>query len=78
MISFDKNRKKVIVTMNKDFYNLDSVKKAAEAFKDAADISVSVKDKIIVSIMPDENMIDIIGYEFCNYVLSLMKNEGLV
>jgi len=79
MISIDKTKKRVIVNLNKEFYNVDSVKKAAEDFKDTSDISVSDKEAIIIIMkLKDSSYLNNIGYEFCNYVLALMKNEALV
>jgi len=65
-----------IIELNKDFYNLKAVKKTAKAYKELA--RFSIKDtgkKIEVTIKNiDEDVEDIIEDEFCNYVLSEVKN----
>jgi len=65
-----------IIELNKSFYNLEAVKRAVKAYKELA--GFSVKDtgkKIEVTIKGiDEDIEDVIEDEFCNYVLSEVKN----
>ena len=65
-----------IIELNKNFYNLEAVKKAAKAYKELA--GFSVKDdggKIKITMKNiDEDVKDVIEDEFCNYVLSEVKN----
>ena len=78
-MKIDYKLKKVDVILNKEFYSIDAIKKAINDFKDACDASLSNKKDILVSLRVKTNDdIDKIGYEFCNYVLALMKNEGIV
>ena len=79
MINIDQKEKKVKILLNKDFYNIEIVRKAADEFKEFGKFSVSGRDKISILIESvDESQIGSIGYEFCNYVLGLMKNEAVV
>jgi hypothetical protein len=78
-ISVDQNKNRINISLNKSFYAVDAVKKAAEDFKEIGDFSVHDKKNILVSIkVKDASQVEILGYEFCNYVLALMKNEALV
>ena len=64
------------IELNKNFYNLEAVKKTAKVYKELA--RFSIKDtgkKIEVTIKNiDEDVEDVIEDEFCNYVLSEVKN----
>ena len=79
IINVDNETKRVEIILNKSFYCVEAVKKAVEDFKEIGNFSVSCDDGILISIkLKNEEGIENIGYEFCNYVLALMKNEGLV
>ncbi len=64
------------INFNRDFYNLDSIKKAIQDYKGLADFDIKLGKKNIKvnlkNINPESK--DIIKEEFCNYVLGLMKN----
>ena len=78
-IQIDPKNKKVEISLNKNFYSIDAVKKAISDFKKVGNFSVSNKKSIIVSLkLKNSSDIENIGYEFCNYVLALMKNEASV
>lgn len=66
----------MIISFNRNFYNLESIKKAIRAYKGLADFDVSRDKKNIKvklrNINPESK--DVIEEEFCNYVLGLMKN----
>jgi hypothetical protein len=69
----------VKINFNKNFYNIGVIKEASEAFKEFGDFSLNDKENISVSIkLKDKENADIIGYEFCNYILALMKNGAFV
>jgi len=65
-----------IIELNKSFYNLEAVKRAVKAYKELAGFSVKdVGSKIKITIKNiDEDIEDVIEDEFCNYVLSEVKN----
>jgi len=64
------------IELNKSFYNLEAVKRAARAYKELAGFSVKdVGGKIKITIKNiDGDVEDVIEDEFCNYVLSEVKN----
>lgn len=67
---------KVAIKFNKNFYNLEAVKKSAAAFKKLANFRVKEKKNFIeVEIENvDKNFKDVLGDEFSNYVLAETKN----
>ena len=69
----------VKINFNKKFYNIKTIKEASEAFKEFGTFSLQDKEHISVSIkIKEKENAETIGYEFCNYILALMKNEALV
>ena len=64
------------INFNRDFYNLESIKKTIRDYKGLADFDIKLGKKNIKvnlkNINPESK--DIIKEEFCNYVLGLMKN----
>ncbi|MBU4204938.1 HxsD-like protein [Patescibacteria group bacterium] len=82
-IKMEINREKneIFILLNKHFYNIESISNALEDFKDicCGELSDAGKDYIqIILKLKDKSMIEILGYEFCNYSLGLMKNKLLV
>jgi hypothetical protein len=70
---------KAYISLSKSFYRLESVKKAAEDFKDIGIFKVKEGRTIDITINPNESSESLtVAYEFCNYVLALMKNEAIV
>lgn len=70
------------LTLNKSFYDYSSINKAAKEFRKACRVNIKkTKKGILVTLKPKsspkEASSDIEG-EFANYVLALMKNEGIV
>jgi len=66
----------MVINFNRNFYNLESIKKAIQDYKGLADFDIKLDKKNIKvdlkNIGPDSK--DIIKEEFSNYVLGLMKN----
>jgi len=64
------------IELNKNFYNLEAVKKTAKVYKELARFSVKDSGKNIEVTMKnvDGDIESIIEDEFCNYVLSEVKN----
>ncbi len=78
-IEIDYKSKEIGLCLSKDFYSVDAVKQAIEDFKGICDSSLSNKKDILISLkLKTDEDINIVGYEFCNYVLALMKNEAIV
>lgn len=78
-IKVDQKKKEVILTLNPKIYDLLTVREAAKDFGKVAKFLIK-KDKFIeIKLQPKlTNMLPIIGYEFCNYILGSMKNKGVV
>lgn len=71
--------KKIKICLNKQFYDLAAVKESLKDFKEVCTGKITEKKHIEITLNPkDINFNNIIGYEFCNYVLGLMKNKSLV
>ena len=78
-ITINSKLKQVEISLNHNFYSIDIVKKAIEDFKELGKFNISENKTILVSIQLDnKESIDTLGYELCNYVLALMKNEDVV
>lgn len=70
---------KIRIKLNKDFYDMDSIRKAAEDFSGVCSTVVNNKEGFGIILTSRGNKdIKILGYEFCNYVLALMKNNNVV
>jgi hypothetical protein len=61
------------VIFNKDFYPTNAVKAAIKAYKDLADFQVKENEKCLE--VKIKNAKPGIKDEFCNYVISAIKNE---
>jgi len=78
-IKIDYKLKKVEINLSKEIYSVDVIKRAIEDFSGVCKGSINEGNYILVLLeLKDEEGLDIIGYEFCNYVIGLMKNEALV
>ena len=80
-IQINKEKNEILILLNKHFYNIESISNALEDFKDicCGKFSDAGKDYIkIILKLKDKSMIEILGHEFCNYSLGLMKNKMLV
>jgi len=78
-VSVDTKSGEVIISLNKKFYNQESIEKCAEEFSGICSTKIECKENFEVALKP-KGGIDpgTIGYEFCNYLLASMKNENLV
>jgi hypothetical protein len=67
---------KMTIKFNKDFYNLEAVKKASIAYEKLADFEIKEKKGLIEAQIKNinESFKDTLLDEFSNYVLSEMKN----
>jgi len=72
-IKVNKEKNEVILSFNEKFYNKKFIDKAIEEFKEVCDAK---KEKDLIFLTPKEKVdLDILGYEFYNYVLGLIKNN---
>ncbi len=79
-ITINKEKNEVCITLNKEFYNNQAIKDSLLDFKEVCDGEVEEdKENQIIILKPKENeMLYVVGYEFCNYILGSMKNKSLV
>jgi adenosine/AMP kinase len=78
-IKIDKQKNKIEILLNKEFYSVDVVKQTIKDFSEVCDCNLDTKNNIkIVLSLKNNKDIEIMGYEFCNYVIGLMKNEAIV
>lgn len=77
MIEVEEN--KIKIKLNRQFYDLNAVKESLKAFNKVCD-GVVVNKKVMEITLKSKNksLTSILGYEFCNYVLGLMKNKAKV
>ncbi len=72
-IKVNKEKNEVVLSFNEKFYDRKFIDEAVEEFKEICDIT---KDNNLISLKPKEKIdLDILGYEFYNYVLGLIKNR---
>jgi len=68
---------KMKITLNNKFYKKESISKSIKDFEGLANITL-LNDSFDIEMVPiDEELLNL-KEEFCNYVLALMKNKGLV
>lgn len=72
-VKVNKKKNEVTISFNENFYDEESINKAAEDFKKVCQIKRN-KDFIILKQKKKIN-INTLGYEFYNYVLGLIKNS---
>ena len=68
----DKEKNEVLLRFNPIFYTNQAIKQAVSDFSDVCDVT-EAEDGIVLK--PKEGDVEVIGYEFYNYVLGLMKNQ---
>lgn len=68
------------ISLNKKFYDAEAIANSLNDFKKVCrGRIISKKSRIDIILQPYNKMLmDRIGYEFCNYVLGLMKNKFMV
>ncbi|MFH0832593.1 MAG: hypothetical protein V1900_02665 [Candidatus Aenigmatarchaeota archaeon] len=79
-ITINKEDGSVTVIFDTRFYPSDCVFKASQDFSDVCFTSVDGQDIMQVLLKPKTEEIDlyILGHEFYNYVLGIIKNDGKV
>ena len=63
----------VLVSLNEQIYERASIDKAADDFRASCSIK-STEDGLVIK-PKDKKDLDVVGHEFCNYVLGVMKNQ---
>ena len=76
----ENNQNRKIVSFNKKFYSIDAVEEAIADFSEICRASIieNDDDKIVVELDSKHEFDAPLKEEFCNYVLGLLKNKGLV
>lgn len=76
----EKTKGRVVIILNKKFYDLNAIEESLHDFKQVCSGKIeSAKKEIKIALMPKERKLNnALGYEFCNYILGLMKNKTLV
>ena len=78
-IEIDEKSNKVVIGLNKDLYDIDSIKNCAEDFSRLCTAKVRSNGKVRVILeAKGEADISTLGHEFCNYLLAFMKNNNKV
>lgn len=78
-VNVDEGDRTVTIKLNKSLYDIDSIRKCIEDFSGLCSASVNENEQFEV-VLKARGSSDarILGYEFCNYVLALMKNNNIV
>ncbi|MBW2979898.1 HxsD-like protein [Candidatus Woesearchaeota archaeon] len=75
----DIENKGIRIRLNKQFYDINVVRESLKDFKRVCSGKVANKKAIEVMLKPKEQSLKgVLGHEFCNYVLGLMKNKTLI
>lgn len=72
-IKINKIKNEILVSFNDSFYKKDFIKQAINDFKEVCDISK--EEEYFVLKPKNTSDFEIMGYEFYNYVLGLIKNQ---
>jgi len=76
----DIEKNEIYISLNKEFYNIQAIKEAIIDFEEICDgeLNEDIKNYTLILKLKEQNDLCNIGYEFCNYVLGLIKNEYLI
>lgn len=79
-MNLTKKENTIIVRLNKKFYDINSIEESVNEFSTVCKGCIKNEtDDIAVELTPKEGGVaDILGYEFSNFVLGLMKNKSIV
>lgn len=74
------NQNRIQISFNRNFYCINAIEEAIEDFSEICESRFIDKnnDNIIVELNPKHKLDVPLKEEFCNYVLGLLKNKGLV
>jgi hypothetical protein len=68
---------KIYITFNSKFYKKEAIEAALKDFIEVCEGKI-LNNKIDVELTPKQEIKEPLKEEFCNYVLGMMKNKGLV
>jgi hypothetical protein len=72
-VTISRSKGEVSLSFNNSFYKQEHIDQAIADYLEACTVS-KVGDRLVI-VPKDPKDLDIIGYEFYNYVLGLMKNQ---
>jgi hypothetical protein len=77
--TIQKKEKKFQIGLSKKLYTLNAIESAANEFKEISQIAIETKkNSYLITISPNgSDNARLIGYEFCNYVIGLMKEKNI-
>lgn len=79
VVNVDMDNNEVTIRLNKNFYDIESIKKSVEDFSSLCSAKVNDGDYIDIILKSKGNSdINLLGYEFSNYVLALMKSNNAI
>ena len=73
-VSIDRTNNEVVLTFNHNFYSRELIHNAIADFRNICEPHFE-EDKLILKPKSSDVRLDILGYEFYNYVLGLMKSR---
>lgn len=72
-------KSEIKIKLNEQFYDIKAVKESLKDFNQVCSGKIANKKDIEIILKPkDKSLTNVLGYEFCNYILGLMKNKTLV
>lgn len=79
MIEADESSGEVRLSLSRDFYDEESVRRCLEEFSGICSARIGGGDRIeIVLECRDSKVVPVLGQEFCNHLLAAMKNSNSV
>lgn len=76
----DQNKGEVRLAFNSEFYGKGAIEQAGKDFAEVCEAAIGDEKEGMIKVLLKQNElsdapdIEIIGYEFCNYVLGLIQN----
>ncbi len=78
-VNMDRKAEKVTIKLNRRFYNIGSIRRGIKDFSGLCSADVNNAEQFEIVLKSKGGLdVQILGYEFCNYVLALMKNNNTV
>jgi len=80
LMKINREENEISIFLSSKLYDLQIIKEVLADFKEVCEGHIEESNlRIKIVLKPKEkDILDVIGYEFCNYVLGLMKNKLLV
>lgn len=72
-VKINKEKKEVLVSFNEKFYTKEAIEQAILDFQEVCDVKREEKGLLLVPKKKED--LELLGYEFYNYVLGVMRNQ---